>query len=73
MSPAAKTSGAEVRRSGVDAHVTPRVGLDALRLTAPDRASPPRWLFAVAGLGLGLLLPRITAAPTVASAAWPRR
>ena len=37
------------------------------RAPSPPRANLVQLLFAVAGLGLGLLLPRITAAPTVAS------
>src|SRR6185312_5604683 len=48
--------GAAARRAG-------RFGRPRRRL----RANLAQLLFAVAGLGLGLLLPRITVAPTVAS------
>jgi uncharacterized membrane protein len=50
------TAGPAVRRAG-------RFGRPRRRL----RANLAQLLFAVAGLGLGLLLPRITVAPTVAS------
>jgi uncharacterized membrane protein len=61
---------------GVTAGNGPRAAIHGLAARRPGRFDRPRrglraglvqLLFAAAGLGLGLLLPRITAAPTVAS------